>query len=454
MTTPTAVTNAFSELLHSTTIPNTKHVAFLRHLDSYLAFCQNTGHSSFSSQTVAPYLRTLKQSGLNTEQRREARYAVALYQGMVHIPLHTPRAPTIQCNSSHTPSHPESAHSDPPASLAAASWNDACRRLSEEIRIRHYSPRTEMTYSKWVRRFQAFTHNTHLDAITTEHAARFIADVAVARRASAVAQNLAFNALLFLFKNVLHRPYVIPADTPRAKRPRTVPTVLSVDEVTAVLQQMDYPYRLTAQLIYGCGLRISEGVGMRMKDLDLHRGILTLRRAKGAKDRTVPLPASIKEAIDDHIKSVKLHYAQDVRFGFDGVFMPDGYEAKFGGQSKDLAWYWVFPAKNLTFVTDTRQQRRYHMHRSDFQRALRRAVNQAGIPKRVKPHTLRHSYATHLLQAGYDIRTVQQLLGHSDVRTTMIYTHVTKPLDRPVLSPLDLPARPGNPPPAQPNPST
>jgi integrase len=237
---------------------------------------------------------------------------------------------------------------------------------------------------------------------------------------------------------VLGKEYAILQTTPRGKRTQNAPNVLSREDVRKLLENMSYPYSLVAQIMYGCGLRIGEAASLRVKDFDFEEGRLTIRKGKGGKDRMLPLPEKIRKDLRDHLRKVKQRYDYDVKEGFDGVFMPEEAGLKFRGSARQFAWYWFFPARSLTQVDDGREIRRYHLHATNIYKAIKDAANKCGITRRVSPHSLRHSFATHLLQAGHDIRTLQELMGHSDVRTTMIYTHTLKMDPKPLVSPLDL----------------
>ncbi|HXH11758.1 MAG TPA: integron integrase [Alphaproteobacteria bacterium] len=228
------------------------------------------------------------------------------------------------------------------------------------------------------------------------------------------------------------------SDTPRAKRRTYIPTVLSRQEVERLLAELKEPYRLLAMLMYGCGLRLSEAANLRIHNFDVDTGMLSVQFGKGGKSRTVPLPKKIQGDLMRQVETVRALHEEDLRKGYDGVFLPASFEKKAQSAARDLAWQWFFPAQRLTLVEATRELRRYHVHETDIQRAIKAAARKAGIPKRVSPHTLRHTFATHLLQAGYNIRQIQQMLGHSDVRTTMIYTHTITSDLKPLQSPLDL----------------
>jgi integron integrase len=251
----------------------------------------------------------------------------------------------------------------------------------------------------------------------------YLTYLAVKCKVSASTQNQAFNALLFLFRHVLKKDFGDHQDIPRARRTKYIPVVLSRQEIDAVLKQLPPPYDLVVKLLYGCGLRLFEGLKLRVQDFNFDAGILTIHHGKGRKGRTVPLPQSILPQLRAQLEHVRELHEQDLAAGYAGVFMEGLLEKKYPAAPKELVWQWFFPAKTLTLVPVRGEYRRYHLHESHGQKALRAAVRQARLMKRVSAHSFRHSFASHLLQANYDIRTIQELLGHSDVRTTMIYTH-------------------------------
>ena len=239
---------------------------------------------------------------------------------------------------------------------------------------------------------------------------------------AASTQNQAFNSLLFLFRHGLKGEFGDLRGVPRAKKSHYVPTVLSRKEIDAILEQLSYPNALVAKMLFGCGLRLFEGLQLRVGDFNFEAGVLTVH-GKGKKDRTVPLPESIIAELKKQMKVVAELHEQDLAAGYDGVFLDDAVERKYPGAPKEYVQQWFFPQKYLTVTAESGERRRYHLHESDFQKALHEAVRKAKIPKRVKSHTFRHSFATHLLQANYDIRVIQKLLGHASLKTTMIYTH-------------------------------
>jgi integron integrase len=321
---------------------------------------------------------------------------------------------------------------------ANAAWRDVEAKLKDEILLRHYSRKTLQAYAGWMRKFRGFMLNANPAQLSGLEVKQFLADLAVRRRVSASAQNQAFNALLFLFRHVLKKDLGDLSDTPRAKRSRYIPTVLSRQEVESLFAELKDPYKLLAMLMYGCGLRLSEAATLRIQNFNFDTGMLSVQFGKGGKSRSIPLPDKIHNEILRQTDKVRALHQQDMKKGYAGVFLPESFEKKAKGAARELVWQWFFPAQSLTLVEATRELRRYHVHETDIQRAIKAAAARAGIPKRVSPHTLRHTFATHLLQANYDIRQIQQMLGHSDVRTTMIYTHTIRSDAKPLKSPLDL----------------
>ncbi|HLP43610.1 MAG TPA: integron integrase, partial [Fibrobacteria bacterium] len=273
--------------------------------------------------------------------------------------------------------------------------------------------------------------------LVASDARAFLAYLALEREVSASSQNQAFNALLFLFTRVLEREFLELSGTPRAKRPKLVPMVLSQGEVQEVLARLEPSLDLVGRLLYGCGLRLQEVVRLRVQDLDFGLGTVTVHRSKGDKSRKVPMPARVVPELRRHLERIREGYQQDLRIGFSGVFMAGALERKYPGAGKTWAWQWVFPGEKLTPVPEAGELRRAHLHESTVQKGLKRAVDAAGLSKRASAHTLRHSFATHLLHMGYDVRTVQELLGHSDLRTTQIYVHAASRPGMRVISPLD-----------------
>lgn len=305
-------------------------------------------------------------------------------------------------------------------------WDEVFRLLKEEIRLRQYSPKTLKTYRGWAEQFREFLGGKPPGAVTAEDARRFLTHLATDRHVVASTQNQAFNSLLFVYRHILKVEYDLKDKVVRARRTRYIPVVLTREEVGRVIENLEYPFNLMAGVLYGCGLRLFECLNLRVGCVDFGDKILTVHDGKGKKDRTLPLPDILLPELATHLKRVANLHGMDLKANYDGVFMPGALDRKWKNASKDLVWQWVFPAKTLTFVPDADEHRRYHVHESVVQKTLRAAVQKAQIPKRVTAHTFRHSFASHLLQANYDIRTIQEMLGHSDVKTTMIYTHTVK----------------------------
>jgi integron integrase len=274
-----------------------------------------------------------------------------------------------------------------------------------------------------MRKFQTFTKSKEPRQLNMEDVKGFLSHLAVDKEVAASSQNQAFNALLFLFRHVLEKDFENIEGVVRAKRKKYIPVVLSHEEINLLFDHLDDPYHLVAKMLYGCGLRLFEGLKLRVQDLNFDTGIVTIHDGKGKKDRSVPLPETLVPQLRKQLQWVSELHKQDLKAGYAGCILPDSVGNKYKNAAKELAWQYLFPAKTRTYLEKTREYRRYHLHESHVQKAIKQAVGDAGIPKRATPHSLRHSFASHLLMANYDIRTIQQLLGHSDVRTTMIYTH-------------------------------
>lgn len=305
------------------------------------------------------------------------------------------------------------------------------------IRARHYSGRTEEAYTRWIRRFILFHGKRHPLEMAEEEVTAFLSHLATEDRVSSSTQNQALNAILFLYREVLRKDLEWLDGLVRAKRPRRLPVVLTRDEVHDVFARLSGTPKLMASLLYGSGLRLLECASLRIKDVDLARCEITVRDGKGRKDRITLLPASLKKPLIDHIARVRLQHERDKSRGRGAVALPNALTRKYPNAKWEWGWQWVFPATRFYLDREMHEYRRHHLHESVLQRAVKEAVRAADIAKPASCHTLRHSFATHLLEKGYDIRTIQELLGHSDVSTTMIYTHVLNRGGRGVRSPLD-----------------
>jgi integron integrase len=312
-------------------------------------------------------------------------------------------------------------------------------QVRQAVRARHYSTRTEETYVAWVRRFVRFNGMRHPAGLVAADVNRFVTALAESGRLSASTQTQALSALLFLYRHVLRTDIGDLGAIARAKGPVRLPVVLDRGEVAALLDRLTGAPRLAALLMYGAGLRLSEAMQLRVKDLDFTMREITLRRAKGAVDRVTMLRAAVVPELEPHLERVRGLHRRDIARGGGRAPMPGAYERKAPSAAREWKWQFVFPAARRYLYPPTGDLRRHAMHESVVQRAVRQAVIDAGITKRATCHSLRHSFATHLLQDGYDIRTVQELLGHRDVATTMIYTHVLNRGGMGVRSPMDRP---------------
>jgi integron integrase len=309
--------------------------------------------------------------------------------------------------------------------------------LQSNMRLQHLSRRTEEAYVYWVKRFVRFCGLRHPGELGAGDVRRFLSHLVERRNLSASTQQQALSALLFLYRNVVGQPLEALGRLPRGRVPTTLPVVLTADEVARVVGSLRGIHRLVALLLYGSGLRLTECLTLRVKDLDLERGELTVRRGKGGKDRVTVVPQSLHGSLREHLEQVRTLHARDLAAGAGWVQLPGGLDAKYPNAASAWPWQWVFPARRRYRDSVSGRIRRHHLHESAVQRAMTAAVRASGIGKRASCHTLRHSFATHLLEAGYDIRTVQELLGHRDVSTTMIYTHVLNRGGRGVRSPAD-----------------
>jgi integron integrase len=307
----------------------------------------------------------------------------------------------------------------------------------DRMRLRHFSPNTIQAYLDWIRRYIRFHGRKHPRTLGAPAVTAFLTDLAVRRRVSASTQNQALAALLFLYQEVLGEPPALLKDVVHAKRPARRPTVLSRAEVRAVLSAMEGPPQLIVLLIYGSGLRLHEACSLRVKDVDFDRGLIVVRQGKGGRDRLTMLPNVVVKPLLEHLeRAAQLHRRElAARRGY--VALPDSFARKSPAAARSWSWQWVFPATRGYKDPATGHWVRHHLHDTVVQRAVAAAAHRAGMTKRVTTHTFRHSFATHLLEAGYDIRTIQELLGHKDVSTTMIYTHVLNQGASGVTSPVD-----------------
>lgn len=310
-------------------------------------------------------------------------------------------------------------------------------RVRLAIRTRHYSHRTEKTYVGWVRRFLVFHRHRDPSAMSEEDVSHFLSSLASNSHVSASTQNQVLNAILFLYRDVIGKEIGYVGGVVRAKRPRRLPVVLTKEEVRMILAHLHGTVWIMTMLLYGAGLRLMECLRLRVKDLDFARNEILVRAGKGDKDRVTMLPATVGDPLRRHLEQVKAQYEADILNRYDGVSLPNALARKYPNAPKEWGWQWVFPASKLYQDRQSGEHKRHHLHESVLQRAVKEAVQETGISKPASCHTFRHSFATHLLEDRYDIRTIQELLGHKDVSTTMIYTHVLNRGGQGVDSPAD-----------------
>jgi integron integrase len=315
-------------------------------------------------------------------------------------------------------------------------------RLLDEVRavarMRHLSLRTEQSYIQWIRRFIRFHYKRHPREMGEAEIRAFISHLAVERSITASTQTVALSALLFLYRDVLKKDLPYVSNIERAQKPKRLPVVFTRDEVKQILSNLEGTHWLIAGLLYGSGLRLMECLRLRVKDIDFTYGQIIVRNGKGDKDRVTMLPAKLKQSLMGHLQKVKVLHEEDLRAGYGEVFLPYALARKYPNAPKQWGWQYIFPGANRSIDPRSGKNRRHHFSETSVQKTVKNAIRKRHISKNASCHTFRHSFATHLLEQGYDIRTVQELLGHKDVRTTMIYTHVLNRGGRGVQSPIDL----------------
>jgi integron integrase len=316
-------------------------------------------------------------------------------------------------------------------------------RVRWHLRVKHYSLRTEQIYIDWIRRFILFHGKRHPETMGEEEIAAFLSHLAIDQHVAAATQNQAFSALLFLFQKVFDRKLNFIAGVERVRRPAKLPVVFTRNEARAVIAYLSDDYRLMTELLYGSGLRLMEVLRLRVKDVDFGYNQITVRDGKGMRERITLLPVQLKQSLRSQLERVKLIHLRDLARGGGAAYLPHGLRRKYPNAARDWRWQYVFPAAKPSIDPRSGETRRHHVGEKNLQNAVKQAVLAAGVAKAASCHTFRHSFATHLIESGYDIRTVQELLGHKDVSTTMIYTHVLNKPGLGVRSPLD-----ENPPPS------
>ena len=459
---PYSVMNDYVNLLRIREIPPAHIEHYKKWLRYFYDFYANCLNKDDKPEKIKLFLEKLRSKKQTQAQCQQAAHAISLYfemQSQERRPEKSFDEPSCQSeqiteqetaslivSEPFAPSVPFPAFASRQSQYSVAGyqekssspeWDELINKLADEIKVRHYSRKTLKTYAHWSRQFQRFLKNKSPNELSTADVKEYLTYLAVKCKVAASTQNQAFNSLLFLFRHALKRDFGILKDVPRAKKSLYIPMVLSMPEIEAILKQLYYPYNLFVKVLFGCGLRLFEGLQIRVGDFNFDDGKL-LVHGKGKKDRTVPIPETITQELKAQIEKVAKLHDEDMAAGYDGVFLDDAVEKKYPNAPKEFMYQWVFPQQSLTVVEEAGERRRYHLHESQLQGALYHAVRKAKIPKKVTAHTFRHSFATHLLQANYDIRTIQTLLGHSSLKTTMIYTHcVPVRTTKEAKSPLD-----------------
>jgi len=462
---PADVLERFSVVLKKGAVPISSHAEYRKWLRYFLDFGNKYPLPESRSEQVRLFVQKLREEKQGPEQQAQAAHAVSLFfesqkvktksagessniisKSEATTVMSPPARGGLESSVLEVSSRPlvsprsgKSHYNEWRCFRKSSSpeWDRIIESLAAEIKTRHYSRRTLKTYADWTRKFQGYLKDKTPDMLTAADVKAYLTFLAVDCKVAASTQNQAFNALLFLYRHILGKDFGEHKDIPRAKKSTYIPIVLSRHEIESVVKHLSHPYNLIVRLLYGCGLRLFEGVKLRVKDFNFDAGVLTVK-GKGNKSRAVPLPRKIFPELTAQLETVRELHGKDIAAGFAGVFLEDQLEKKYPNAAKEFIRQWFFPQQSLTYVADTKEKRRYHVHEKDVQEALYEAVRRAKLTKRVTTHTFRHSFATHLLQANYDIRTIQTLLGHSDVRTTMIYTHcVPSRTVKEAKSPLD-----------------
>jgi integron integrase len=411
---------------------------YRRHVEGFIRFLKPRRLREAQVVDVSGYLlRMHRQEDTEAWQVRQADKALRLlYQEVLKVDWAAEWAVPLPLE--------EAAESVPSAELGTRTvfaewglWEGALVRMVKSLRYLHYSYRTEQTYVEWAVRFVRGLREREPTGVGAGEVKTFLERLAVEGKVSASTQNQALNALVFFFREGLQRAFGELGEFERAKRSRRLPVVLTREEVRRVLGRMEGQNLLMAQLLYGGGLRLMECARLRVKDVDFEQCVITVRDGKGAKDRVTMLPGSTAEPLQRHLKAVRRQHEADVEAGHGEVYLPAGLARKWPNAGSEWAWHWVFPSERLSVDPRTNKVRRHHVSETGIQTAIKAALWEAEVHKPASCHSLRHSFATHLLDAGYDIRTVQELLGHKDVTTTQIYTHVLSKPGMGVRSPLD-----------------
>ena len=425
-------------MLEAVGVPRDSYLNYANHVRSFFARHPDKPRRLLGASEIAVYLKNLRESARIPEaQVMEAREALILYyQKFRGIPL-IARPPTPARAPLPVPSVPEENPVRKANTNDSLDWSALKKAYLTAIRVKNYAMATEKTYWQWIRAYVRFHGNQKPSTLGANEIHAFLAHLAVHEQVAAATQNQALNAVVFLYRHVIRKEPGDFSTFPRARRGHRLPVVCSREEVQKLLHQVDGVEGLIIRLLYGTGMRVSEGLRLRVQDVHFDRNEITVRAGKGDKDRRVPFPRSLHDPLRAHLEWRRTLFETDREQGQHEVEVPDALARKYKSAPYEWVWQYVFPAEEFSKDPRSGRVRRHHIHPIRIQRAVKRAAGDARIATRVTPHTLRHCFATHLLEAGQDIRTVQELLGHSDVKTTMIYTHVLNKGPLGVVSPLD-----------------
>jgi len=411
---PDEVRQRFIALMDQWGVSQREQANYLKWLRFYFDFCHKYSHPLGTEKSRLAFDTKLAEKNQSPAARKEAWRAVGGY-------LHMNSVVTSDADMNPAIASPQITPHELSEQLT---WPLLYQRLENAIRVRHYSPKTLSTYRGWIRKFQGFIGSRDPETIEMTDVKAFLTHLAVEKEVAASTQNQAFNTLLFLFRHVLEKEFAHLEGVVRAKRKAYIPVVLARHEIDAIIELLEPPFALIASLLYGCGLRLNEGLKLRIQDVDFDAGKVIIHNGKGGKDRTLPLPDSLHSPMQQHVEELKSLHTRDLEIGFRGVFLPSMLEKKYRSAALDFGWQWFFPASGLTKVPKSGELRRYHVHESTFQKAFKRSVRKAQITKRASAHTLRHSFASHLLAANYksgSALTFTHLLDQiRDVRVLLI----------------------------------
>lgn len=406
---------SFESFLKEHRLVKEKHLKYYVYwVEHFTKHCDNS-LQKISRKSISTFISAISRwRNVNDWQIRQADDAITIFTRNYLKKVHGFDM-VEQCRQHDVPVHP-----------GQESWIKIVDNTRESIVRLQYSYRTEQTYIQWIRRFSEYLEFKAPIQVDSGDVRNYMTYLALERNVAPATQNQAFNAVIFLFKHVLFREVEDLKDTPRPKRNRNIPVVLSIDEVKAILKHISPEYHLIFKLLYATGLRITECLELRYGDLDFDKGIITVKSGKGNKDRTTLLPQNLKDVLIQQLLVVKEQYIKDINDGYGSIGLPNAIGRKYPNAHKELTWQWLFPGKNLSKDPRTKKEGRYHVLGATLQKSFKKAKDAAGIHKRASVHSLRHSFATNMIEKGYDIRMVQDILGHKSVETTMIYTHVVK----------------------------